>query len=482
MNIQNYNTKLKILYWSVACIALLPRLFFIFYAPTGGGDWIIYSTVAENILSGCGVSLSTPESGECIPHFGGNQGPGYPAFVALIWWLSEHSDIAVRVVQAVLGVIAIIYMVRSILLYSSSFKAAVVVGLVLALSPLEVAWPRYLQTETLALAGTLWVFSELLISLHESRIRTFSLSVALIITTFIRLDAILLVAPIAVTMFMIYKPSQAIKKGLIVAVLISLPWGGWLVRNHMVGMNNIFPLPLTSPNNAESPNGYMKWLWTWSTETYQNTNTVWPVTRFVYDAISIDERAYITIEEKKKVELLLSELKQYTGRPFPKHIDDQFLKIAEERILKYPLDVWLFNLTKRSVSLWSNIYNSFGWPTELPGYFSKELRIEIAREGVIAAIPIALEYPVQAAGKVFVNSWRLLVIFLFIVSLLFSYNNKINRRIILLSLSFIVIRTIFSAYINYIETRYTLTQMPIMEISVVLFLLSYRARKLIDSR
>ena len=142
----------------------------------------------------------------------------------------------------------------------------------------------------------------------------------------------------------------------------------------------------------------------------------------------------------------------------------------------------MFNLTKRSVSLWSNIYNSFGWPTELPGYFSKELRIEIAREGVIAAIPIALEYPVQAAGKVFVNSWRLLVIFLFIVSLLFSYNNKINRRIILLSLSFIVIRTIFSGYINYIETRYTLTQMPIMEISVVLFLLSYRARKLIDSR
>ena len=218
INIKNYNNKLLI--WSIVFIALITRFFFIFYAPTGGGDWDIYSTVAENILSGCGVSLSQPESNECIPHFGGNQGPGYPAFVALVWWLSGHSDMLVRVIQAVISVVAIMYMVKAIFLYSSSFKAAIVVGFVLAVSPLEIAWSRYLQTETLALAGTLWVFSELLISLHKSRVRIFLLSIALIITTFIRLDAILLVAPVAVTMFMIYKPFEAIKKGIVVAILL----------------------------------------------------------------------------------------------------------------------------------------------------------------------------------------------------------------------------------------------------------------------
>ena len=309
---------------TVAFAAFLPRVFFIFYAPETGGDWDIYSTVAENILSGCGVSLSAPESGECIPHFGGNQGPGYPAFVALIWWLSGHSDIVVRVIQVMLSVVAIMYMVRSVFFYSSSFKAAVLVGFVLALSPLEIAWPRYLQTETLALAGTLWVFSELLMSLYESRIRIFPLSIALIVTTFIRLDAILLVAPIAVTAFMIYKPFQAIKKGLIIAILLSLPWGAWLVRNHMVGMTNILPLPMTSPNNAASPNGYLKWLWTWSTHEYQRPGTLFPVTRFVYDAIEIDPSIFSTLDEEKKVYSILDELKKYQGKPFPKYIDNKF--------------------------------------------------------------------------------------------------------------------------------------------------------------
>ena len=476
INIQNCNTKL--LYWSIACIAILPRLLFIYYAPAEGGDWDIYSTVAENILSGCGVSLSDPGGGECKPHFGGNQGPGYPAFVALIWWLGG-SDMLVRIIQATIGVIAIVYMVKAILLYSSSFKMAAVVGLVLALSPLEMAWPRYLQTETLALAGTLWVFSELLISLNKSKIRTFYLSLALITTTFIRLDAVLLVAPVALTVFMIYKPFKAVKKGLVIAILLSLPWSAWLVRNHMVGMASILPQPMVAPNNAKAPNGYIKWLWTWSTETYQSTNSLWPVTRFNYDSIGIDELAYSSKEEKKKVVLLLNELKLYTGKPFPEYIDNQFRIIAEQRILKRPLEVWFLNPIKRSISLWSNVYSSFGWPTELPGSFSKQLRIEIAREGIIAAMPLAIEYPIQAVGKFIVNGWRVIFLFLFIASLLIPYNNKINRKLLLLSLSFVLIRTIFSSFlVNYIETRYTLMQMPIIEVSIIMFLLSYKTRKL----
>ena len=459
---------------------MFPRLFFIFYAPTSGGDWDIYSTVAENILSGCGVSLSNPESGECNPHFGGNQGPGYPAFVALMWWLGGHSDMIIRVAQATLGVVAIVYMVKATLLYSSSFKIATTVGLVLALSPLEIAWPRYLQTETLSLAGTLWVFSELLISLQMSKIRTFHLSVALIAVTFIRLDAILLVVPVAVTLFIIYKPFKAVKKGLIIAMLLSLPWGTWLARNYMAGMVNILPQPMVAPNNAKAPNGYIKWLWTWSTETYQSTNSFWPVTRFNYDSIGIDELAYSTKKEKRKISLLLSELKKYTGKPFPSHIDNQFRIIAEQRILERPLEVWFLNPIKRSVYLWSNIYSSFGWPTELPGSFSKQVRIEIAREGIISAIPLAIEYPVQAAGKLIVNGWRVVILILFLVSLLLSYNNKTNRQILLLSLSFVIIRTIFSSFlVNFVETRYTLMQMPIVEISIIVFLLSHQTRKLV---
>ena len=62
-------------------VILFPRIGFIFLFPETGGDYEIYTTVAKNILKGCGVSLSNPLTNDCVPHFGGNHGPGYPFFI-----------------------------------------------------------------------------------------------------------------------------------------------------------------------------------------------------------------------------------------------------------------------------------------------------------------------------------------------------------------------------------------------------------------
>ena len=159
--INNKYYNMSYVYLLILLSALISRLVFVLYFPTGGGDWPIYSTVAENILSGCGVSLSEPSSGDCVPHFGGNQGPGFPAFVSLSWLIGNHENIYIRLFQLFFYIAGLLYLVRSIKIYTSSSKVALWVGMVLAFSPLEVAWPRYLQTETLVLSGTLWVFAEL---------------------------------------------------------------------------------------------------------------------------------------------------------------------------------------------------------------------------------------------------------------------------------------------------------------------------------
>jgi|SaaInlLV_10m_DNA_3_1039740.scaffolds.fasta_scaffold06541_2 hypothetical protein len=468
------------LYGIIVFIALLPRIYFILFSSTGGGDWDIYSTVAENILSGCGVSLSVPGGTECNPHFGGNQGPGYPAFVALVWYLSEHSDMAVRFLQMTFGVLSIVYMVRSIHLYTASYKAAILVGLVLSLSPLEVAWSRYLQTETLALAGTLWIFSELINSLYESRLRVMHISFALILTTFIRLDAVLLTIPIAVVAFLIYKPIIAIKKGMIIAVILSLPWGLWLVRNSLVGMENILPQPMVLPNNAPAPTGYLKWVSTWTTEEYQRPGSQFPVTRFMYDKIQIDEKAYESKEERKKVEILLNELKKYTGKAFPIHIDRQFLDIANERVHNNLVSYLILNPLLRIKSLWSNIYNSFGWPTELPSKVTHAERLEIARGGLESKIDMALRYPSIALGKAVVNVWRLAlyIVFIFSVYMLLISSHKYAfdkkyKHLLYMIVSFIIARSVFSGMGNYIETRYTLAVMPLLEILSTIVILRY---------
>ena len=83
-------------------IIILPRLGFIFFFPEDGGDYEIYTTVAKNILNGCGVSLSNPLTEECLPHFGGNHGPGYPLFISLVWLVFNVSDYAVRIIQSII--------------------------------------------------------------------------------------------------------------------------------------------------------------------------------------------------------------------------------------------------------------------------------------------------------------------------------------------------------------------------------------------
>ena len=77
LNMQGKNTNQ--LYLIILVVATIPRLLFIILAPEAIGDGKLYLNVAENIFTGCGVSISgifTPGYDGCIPHFGGNHGPG----------------------------------------------------------------------------------------------------------------------------------------------------------------------------------------------------------------------------------------------------------------------------------------------------------------------------------------------------------------------------------------------------------------------
>ena len=44
----------------------------------------------------------------------------------------------------------------------------------------------------------------------------------------------------AITAFIIHKPVDAVKRGLVVGMILAIPWGGWLIRNAHVGLENVF--------------------------------------------------------------------------------------------------------------------------------------------------------------------------------------------------------------------------------------------------
>jgi len=224
------------------CISLIPRLLLIYFSPLDlGGDWNTYARVVENILGGCGVSLSVPNSGACVPHFGGNGLPGYPFFIVVVRVLFGASPYWVLVAQSVLLALSVAWLSTVFLKIFSRLWLALLATVLFAASPTEIQWARHGMTETLTVAAIFWLLGELLLAIDTKRLRILPISAALILAMFLRLDSVLLALPIAVVGFWIYKPGTAIRRGAVIACLVAIPLGAWSVRNLAVGLPSVLP-------------------------------------------------------------------------------------------------------------------------------------------------------------------------------------------------------------------------------------------------
>ena len=340
-------------------VILFPRIGFIFLFPETGGDYEIYTTVAKNILKGCGVSLSNPLTNDCVPHFGGNHGPGYPFFISMVWSIFNYSDNAVRIIQSIVYSGAGIYLLHSTYVLTKNKKIILYLLFVLALSPLLVAWPRYVQTETLSIAASIYLLSELMLSLFKNKIKIISIALALIFATWIRLDNIFLTVPVAFTAIYIHGFKNGVIKGLLIACILTTSWGVWTARNVAVDLPTLIPTDMIMPDGSRSPSGYLKWTKTWITHEYERPGALWGINRKNYDNITIPDRAYMSEEEKLSIELLIKQLQEHNQKDFPQFIDKEFENIANNKIKNYPIKHWLVYPLTRSIRMWSNPFQVF---------------------------------------------------------------------------------------------------------------------------
>ena len=464
---------------TVAAIAIAARFVFIFVFPETGGDWDVYGAVAQNILRGCGVSLSNPAGAECVPHFGGNHLPGYPAFVAAVWALSAHSDMAIRVAQALLYALALLRLMTVVEHRTACRSIAVGAGLVLALSPLDVAWPRYLQTETLALATAIWFFAEIVASIDQRRLRVVPLGLSIVAATFIRLDGIFLCVPVAVAAFYLHSPTEALRRGTVTAAIVVASLAAWTVRNVAVGLPSLLPIGMVIPNGAPTPYGYLKWGSTWITEEYQRMGWAWPVNHMTYGTIKIDNKAFDNPQEKARVAALLAQLTQSEGKPFPAELDAQFAELAKERAGRAPLRTYLVLPAMRALALFENPFSSFGWPNEMiDGSISDQARLDASRSPS-RLFDLALAYPGRAASKALNGGYRYLLFaaMAFVIALAMGRRLPQSAPLIWIITAWVVARTVFFAVTNNVETRYTAPTVPALELAVVVGLSEFVSRR-----
>lgn len=432
--------------------------------PRTGGDWDSYGTVAENLYQGHGVSLSHSEPYE--PAFGGNSFPGYPAFIALVWGLFGKSDLAVRLAQSLLFAGCAILFAYHAGRFFRDDRIGLVTGLLIAVSPLTIAWSRSLQAESLSLASVMAFYAFLMLSLIRNRLSILGISLSIIAAIYLRVDGILLFVPLlSLFLFGDLRKKDWIKRCALVLILVAAGTGAWMVRCHLVGMKNILPPSMLVISQDREvyppPYGYLMWGWTWMSKEYERGGWGFPVTRAKYDAIYIPPAAFDGPDEKERVERLLAELEGYTDQAFPEHIDQQFLALAKERMREHPLRVFLILPLERSWALWFHPGSSGGWPIELD-QLSYEDRTQFEKGGYVSGgLHLLKKYPFKIIGKAVIFSSTLILYALSVAGVILLLRSK-QRILTTVILSYVIIRTLFYGFTNNIESRYMSQVLPLL--------------------
>jgi hypothetical protein len=441
-------------------LALVPRIIVGLGAPTAIGDAQAYLIVANNLLlNGC-VSMSDPAIGACAPHWGGNQLPGYPAFVAAVYWLFSPDLRYLVVCQSLAAALAISYCVFTIKRCGGSRLEIWGGAILLSMSPVALPWVRFAFTESLSIALAIMILAELINSLHFRSLRIISISILLTAAIFVRFDAAILALPIAVVGLAIHGPANAFLRGLVVCVIVSIPIGAWWLRSLSLGLPSM--PTYVSPNGWQIAKGYTAWWKTWIVHQYQYRDAVFIVTSGSYDRINIPASAYRNNNEQAEVKSLLTELAAHSGKPFPKHIDAEFARLAANRRREEPFWQWLVMPTIRAGIMWVNPLVSSGWPISLITGKNKD-------SGGAAIAGLIRNNPVRIFLKAAIAGYRIVLLGGCIYLLLWSLRSRAGPTAFFLSLAltYVLVRTAIFAQTGLVENRYLIPAIPFLEIGCV---------------
>ena len=386
--------------WMLALAVLAaPRLAVIaFGGAHAEGDSRVYLTVATNLFDhGC-ISMADPAAGTCVPHWGGNQLPGYPTFIAAVWAVFGRAVEPVLVGQTVVFAAAAAYLADVLRRSGLAAGAVWTVICMLAVSPSLVGWSRSLLTETMSVAAAVLLLAELVRSIHEGRLRTLSIGTVLTVGVFVRYDFILVAVPVVMSAFMLHRPAEALRRGFVIALVIAVPLVAWTARSVMQGLPPMPPFGLT-PEGEPLPQGMLLWTGTWIDDQYDLPASVWALVHYDYRSFRPPFDAYADAIERARVEALLEELRAgHVGQAPPQEIDRAFAAISDAKRAEAPLEHYVLLPLRRAARMWLSAYPSMGWPAEVPDARRTELSHWID-DGFAGAIQLLRHMPLVAGMK-----------------------------------------------------------------------------------
>ena len=463
----------------VLVIAAVSRLWVILFFQSNAGDTPTYELFAANILRGCGLSFSNPTSTDCILTSGGYF-PGFPAFIALIWTLFGQSTYQILIAQLACYLLALYWLLTALDRLTNSRKVLIGVGMLLALSPLQVGWFRFVITEPLCIAAATWFFAELIISIAEKKLRTYYLALALSVSVYIRPDTIFMVAAVLIITFYIYDIKNSIRQFLLMLMLTSIPVSGWMIRNLMIGHA---PLSMTSDAAPQAP-GFHAWLNTWLVNEYERADTHFPVWRAEYSKIKIHDSKFLGDSELSKARLLVKELSLHDGEKFPLHIDSQFQDIADQKISARSNFEQLQIFAIRACYLLFNPFSSWGLPLEIKKIDRGAISVAIGRFDYFEIDNLLEDQKLMFFGKMGSFIYRGAIFLSFgclvtgvISASLIKLQRHVPSRISILLLgaaAFAISRIWFFVIMDALESRYLVEIVPWVECCLAIWFFDNR--------
>lgn len=425
----------------IFCLAFATRAWVAVFSPDLRGDWAVYQLVARNILRGCGVSLSPLEGLDCIPHFGGNGLPGYPAFIAMVWGLTgTQSTTLLLLVQAMVAAAAIAYLCYVLVRLTNDALSGASVGVLMAFSLPEIYWARNGLAETLTCAAITCALAELLRSKAEGRLRILPLAALISAGVFLRLDFVFLLPAIAIGCIGAVGWKQGIRKGVLMACMVCVPIGVWTARNVTVGLPSLMPpaiaLGWLLPDGSQGPLGYLAWIKTWIKSEQERADAMylWVAD---YNRIKVPDRVLQGPDGARAADLLLK-MRAYSGQQLPSALDEEFRQLAAERHASMTLGDKLLLFASQVDALWQRWYNPF------------------LKDGAATVLSPTAAYQTVVAAS-------------FLVVLLLLLSGKVSAPIGLIALMagiFAVSKSLGSVPGMFIENRYTVTMLPLVESAI----------------
>jgi 4-amino-4-deoxy-L-arabinose transferase-like glycosyltransferase len=353
----------------VTLVGLTFRLVLVFRAPAVVDDSRLYADIAKNWLEHGIYGITN--SGTIMPTL--SRLPGYPAFLALIFWLFGSDNFRAVLLVQVLFDLATCFLIADMAGRLFSERAAKAAFLLAAICPFLSNYAATALTETLEIFFTALAMDLALrgLKIGGAPRRPWQIwlgsGLAVAGAILLRPDGGILLAAIGAYLFWLFlkslvgpasalpgrslTPISLFMAGVLVAIGALAPLIPWTIRN-LHTFHRFQPLAPRYANDSDEPlmPGFNRWVKTWMADYVSVEEIYWPVPGSDIDFSRLPRRAFDSPQQRNQTAELFSAYN--ASHDMPPELDSRFGNLAEERIHASPLRYYVWLPLLRIADMW----------------------------------------------------------------------------------------------------------------------------------